>query len=99
MRKLLLFILVISLFACVKDQEKPILPKRLQDIIAQTSCVNNPQLSKCFFAGKVIYVMKWNVMTTDLAPVVVYDEDGNQFTGSLGTGNLQFLEVVWKCKP
>ena len=94
----MLFVFLVSLFACKKDKDDDKLPRRLRDMIEHTTCVHDPVLVKCLYAGNVIFVMSWTEPMSEQAPVF-YDKDGKQISSSLGPGTLQVVETVWKCKP
>ena len=98
MRKLLLFIIVISLFACVKDKVDTKLPKALREVVKNTDCDCDPVLTKILWHNDIYYVMSW-VSPQCKLPIKYYDKNGNPFTPMWMTQEAgQFLETVWKCK-
>src|SRR5689334_6464430 len=99
MKKLLLFFLAVSMFACKKDKETSKLPRALQEVVKHTDCTCNPVLTKILWHNDIYYVMGWTSPECKI-PMKYYDKNGNPFTPmwmSLEAG--QFLETVWKCKP
>lgn len=99
MRKLLLIVVTISLFSCVKDKETVKLPEPLREVVNHTDCNCDPVLTKILWHNDIYYVMSWVAPQCSIANKY-YDKYGNPFTPmwvTLEAG--QFLETVWKCKP
>src|SRR5689334_15502060 len=100
MKKLLFFILLVTLVACHKNKEENKLPKPLQEEIAKiTSCTCDPQLDKILLSNTIYYVMSWHGATCYIPPVY-YDENGKRIeTPVMNAMNApQNLETVWRCR-
>ena len=99
MKKLILVVLLASLFACRKDKDNDDeLPKKLQDVISNTTCVHDPVLGKYLLDGEVVYIMNWTQPMSEQGPAF-YDKDGNEMSPTFSYNTLEFIKTVWKCKP
>ena len=100
MRKLILVVLLGLLFACRKHKENDLddLPKKLRDLVSQTTCVHDPVLGKYLLDGQVIYIMNWTEPWSEQAPVF-YDKEGNEMSPTFSYNTLELVKTVWKCKP
>ena len=98
MRKLLFFILMVSLVACHKNKEENKLPKPLQEVIANTGCGCDPRLDKFLLQNVVYYVMTWRGPTCYIPPVY-YDKNGKRIDPPVmnAMNAPQNQETVWQC--
>lgn len=102
MRKLLILIVLTSLFSCGKDkeEEKEKLPKAFDQVIAANKyCYCEPVIDKFKLKGEVIYILHFlgNYFCENFP--IYYDAEGHKINSPVGPDQPVFIKRMWDCKP
>lgn len=104
MKKLLVFVALVSLLACHKNKEEEVLPKPLQDLTANygncncTHFIDKYELISDNPPQKdIIYIMSCEGAVCRCT-AAFYDANGQPTTLPPGH-HIVFVKRVWECKP